>query len=172
MRQKNEIRSLLRYRGAVGFSDKVLTSELPTHLAACLRNAGAWEVTVSGDRVVFTGSGMGPVLSFKWPVLAPFGCGELEVDSACRQVRYSLRLAHLIALGCVVVCGMAVFGLAVGMPKVMMIVFLPIVWTWVVGARIWIGSRAFTGFLRGAISQTPGNQGTDPNGTSISPMLY
>lgn len=90
--QKNDHRSLLRYRGAVGFGDEVLTSELAAHLAACLRNAGAWEVTVRGDRVVFTGSGMGAVFSFKWPVLAPFGCGELEVDSACRQVRYSLRL--------------------------------------------------------------------------------
>ena len=153
--RKNSFRSLTRYRGAVGFGDEVLTSELPTHLAACLRNAGAWEVTVRGDRVVFTGSGMGPVFSFKWPVLAPFGCGELQVDSACPQVRYSLRMAHLIAFGCAAVCGMAIFGLATGMPKVMMILFLPIAWMWVVGGNVLIGSRVFTEFLHRAISQTP-----------------
>ncbi len=153
--RKNGCRSLMRYRGAVGFDDEVLTSELPTHLAACLRNAGAWEVTVNGDRVVFTGSGMGPVFSFKWPVLAPFGCGELQVDSACRQVRYSLRLAHLIAFGCAGVCAMAVIGLAGGIPKVMMILFLAFAWVCMVGGNVLIGSRVFTGFLYRAISEAP-----------------
>jgi len=64
-------------------------------------------------------------------------------------------MAHLIAFGCAAVCGMAIFGLATGMPKVMMILFLPIAWMWVVGGNVLIGSRVFTEFLHRAISQTP-----------------
>ncbi len=155
MTEKNDLRSLLHYRGAIDLGDKVLTSQLPTHLAACLRDAGAWGAVVQGDRVVFTGSGMGPVFSLRWPALAPFGCGQLQVDPASRQLRYSLRLGHRIALGFAVVGAMAAFGFATGMPKFMMIVFLPIAWMWIVCAPVWIGSRVFRRFLHHAISQAP-----------------
>ncbi len=155
MRENKKCWVFPKYCGAVRFDEKVLTAVLPTHLAACLRNAEAWEVTVDGDRVTFTGSAMGPVCSFKWPVLAPFGCGELEIDSVTREVRYRLRVAHLIVFATVGVCAMAAIGLSGQFPKIIMILFLLIAWMWVVGGSLLIGVPTFTGFLRRSIASAP-----------------
>jgi len=51
------------YRGAMAFDKDILAAALPTHLAECLRAAGAWEVDVNGNHVTCAGSVIGPAFS-------------------------------------------------------------------------------------------------------------
>lgn len=154
--------TFLRYGGAVGFGEDVVASVLPAHLAACLRNVGAWNVIVDGDSLRFTGSAIGAPFGPMRNALAPFGCGELDVDPKVREVRYHLRLVPLIALATASVCCLGLLLLAVHVPVVGIGLALPIVWTLIVGSNLAFGVVVFTGFLRRSISSAPkGEQATD-----------
>ncbi|MHC4520897.1 MAG: hypothetical protein ACYTAS_20085 [Planctomycetota bacterium] len=147
------------YCDSVRFNEDTLPSALPTHLAECLRRAGAWEVDVDDNRVIFKGSSIGTI----GDVLVPFGCGELEVDSVVREVRYRLRVAHLVVFATVAVCGMAAILLSVRFPsRIIMISFLLVAWMWVVGGGILLGVPRFNAFLHRSISSAPKTPASAP----------
>jgi hypothetical protein len=140
------------YCGSVRFNQDTLPPTLPTHLAECLRRAGAWEVTVDDNHVAFKASMVGTI----GDVLAPFGCGDLEVDGIGREVRYRLRTVHMPIIATVVTCFFAVILLAVGFfPRIALAAFLPLVWVWFAGGGILIAVPRFDAFLRRSISSAP-----------------
>lgn len=143
------------YRGTVGFGEDVTASVLSTHLAACLRDVGAWKAIVDCDRVTFAGSAMGTAFGSMRNVLAPFGSGELEIDPVARKIRYRLRVVHLLAIGTVAVCCQGAILLAVHFPPVGIVLFLPFAWALVVGGSLSFGIHSFTGFLQRSISSAP-----------------
>ena len=147
------------YGGAVGFREDVIASALPTHLAACLRNVGAWNVIVDGHYLSVSGSAIGAAFGPMRNALAPFGCGELEVDPKVREVRYRLRLVPLIAFATVSVCCLGLLLLAVRVPAVGIFLALPIVWMLIVGGNLSFGVLAFTGFLHRSITSAPRETG-------------
>jgi len=110
---------------------------------------------VNGNHVTCAGSVIGPAFSFKWPALAPFGRGELEIDPTDHQVRYRLRVAHLIVFATVATACMGAVMLAVRFPSVGVALFLPIAWAWLVGGNALIGVLCFNAFLRRSLAAMP-----------------
>jgi hypothetical protein len=132
-----------------------MAAALPTHLAACLRDVGAWQVSVDGDRVTFTGSAMGPAFGPFRNILAPFGSGTLEVDAQAREVRYRLRLVTLIAYATVATGVLAALLLAGHVPAIGFVLALPLFWTVLVGGPLVFRVLIFTGFLHRSIASAP-----------------
>lgn len=149
--------SFPQYCGAVGFREDVMVSVLPAHLAACRRDVGAWKVVVDGDRITFTGSAIGTAFGPGRNTLAPFGCGELELDSTVREVRYRLRLQPLIALAAVAVGFAGAFLFCGKIPTVGIAFALPVVGIILVGGNLLFGVLIFSGFLHRSIAKAPKN---------------
>lgn len=136
------------YCDSVHFNEETLAPTLPTHLAECLRRAGAWEVDVDDNRVIFKGSTIGTI----GDVLVPFGCGDLEIDSSNREIRYRLRTAHLAIWATVATFLATAILLAVRAPGIGIVLFLPFVWLWIPGGSILVSVPRFTAFLHRSIS--------------------
>jgi hypothetical protein len=147
------------YCGSVRLNHDTLPSTLPTHLAECLRRAGAWEVNVDENCITFKGSTVGTI----WDVLVPFGCGDLEVDSANREIRYRLRTAHLVVWATVTTVLAGAFLLAIGFfPRVLLVVILPFVWVWFPASSILVKVPRFDTFLHRSISSAPKTPASTP----------
>ena len=71
------------YCGSVRFNEDTLPPALPTHLAECLRRAGAWDITVEDNRVTWRSSTIRTILD-----VPLFGRGDLEVTKGSRSAPY------------------------------------------------------------------------------------
>jgi hypothetical protein len=79
---------------AVDFDREIDASQLPAHLASCLRSVDANAVEVTDNRVTFRGGFFRFVTN--WNVLVAFGFGDLTVDSESCKVRYCLSYRQLV----------------------------------------------------------------------------
>ena len=156
------------YRGAIALGDEFPAPALPSHLAECLRAAGAWETRVEGNRVTFSGSAMPPVFSFKWPTFCPFGRGELGVDSAAHLLHYRLRVAHLTAYATVGTACLGALMLAAPFHPLVVALFLPLAWLLPTGGYLLIGVPHFQAFLRQSLATPPGPE----NGPAIPQLPH
>lgn len=124
---------------------------LPTHLADRLDQASASTVDVQGQRVMFTAGMFRPVTN--WNVLVPFDSGVITVDATARQVLYEVSCRRLVLLGTGMVCLMTVFILL--SPARQLILAIPIMWLWLVGGNLVLGTIRFESFLGRAIASAP-----------------
>ena len=84
----------MMYRRSIALETTVDARRLAGHLATCLRDVDARNVTVDGGRVQFHG-GVFRMVS-NWNVLVPFGSGELEVDVGRSRVLGKRRRGDLV----------------------------------------------------------------------------
>jgi hypothetical protein len=141
--------------GAVDFDREIDPSQLPAHLASCLRSVDADAVEVRDNRVTFRGG----IFRFvtNWNVLVAFGFGDLTVDSESRKVRYCLSYRQLV-LFTVIMAGVAaatilILGSRQGMSQ-FMLTLLPL---GCVAVFINLALRIydFKRFLRRSIASAP-----------------
>jgi hypothetical protein len=141
------------YVRAIDFNEEVDSATLASHLANCLRRVQARSVIIEGNCVTFTG-GMLRFVS-NWNVLAPFGYGDLTIDSSTHQVQYRISLRQLIVFG-TAACGFAfMFMLFARAQPWQLLTFLPLGWVWLVGGNLAIGIPRFNKFIRHAITTAP-----------------
>ena len=142
--------SWLSFAGRLPFQAEVDTAVLPDHLADCLRDVQATTVEVLGKRVIFARSMFRFVSN--WNVLAPFESGELTIDA--RELRYQVDFRQLVLVDTVMVGVASILMLRT--PVHPLLVVLPLMWLWLVGASLLIGILRFERFLsRALISASP-----------------
>jgi hypothetical protein len=140
------------YTRTLNFGGETDSTELPTHLANCLRSVQASAVRVEGSSVQFRGGVFRFVSS--WNVLGPFGFGNLTVDANSRQVQYTLSLRQLFFVTTALTVFLAIFVL-VEWPSWGAVVFIPLVWTWMFGGNLVNGIPRFETFLGHSIETAP-----------------
>ena len=141
----------LMIEGSIYFGEETDSEKLASHLADCLHDADAKTVDLADGRASFKG-GVFRMVS-NWNVLAPFGSGEMRVNPTTRQVFYRLSVRELVAMGTVVVGLMTIFTLMsrAWQPAI----FMPIMWLWIVGGNLAIGTFRFERFVRRSIESAP-----------------
>jgi hypothetical protein len=140
--------------GTLRFDREVDLAVLPEHLAVCLRSLKASTVETTYNRVTFT-AGVFRMVG-NWNVLVPFGSGDLFVDTATCEVRYSLNCRLLIALATlgIAVIGAFMWSSGPGAP----LWLLPFAWLWLVGGNLAFGVPRFRGFLVRSLASAPRKQ--------------
>jgi hypothetical protein len=140
--------------GRLEFEAGVDVSQLPAHLAACLKNARASAVDVTACQVSFKG-GIFRLVS-NWNVLVPFGSGSLTVDPVARIVSYRLDITQLVTI----VSAVTALGVILSWLNKHSLTLLPVAvagffWAWFVGGNLAIGYPRFRRFLRRALADAP-----------------
>jgi hypothetical protein len=151
--------AILTTSGRIDFGQEIDPSLLPAHLAECLRSVDADEVEIANNRVTFEGG----VFRFvtNWNALAPFGFGDLTVDSEARAVAYGLSYRQLVILNAILVglsaCLILALGGVRGLPKAILTLLLFVSVAGFINLAIRISN--FERFLRRCIATAPNLKG-------------
>jgi hypothetical protein len=139
----------LEWTGTVKCSEEVDWSDLPAHLANCLRDViHARDVAIEGTRVTFTRGSVN-----RWDVLVPFGSGELILNPSARQIQYRLSVQQMIVSVTLALGLIGVFSLFwQSRPP---LAFLAFGWAWLVGGNLALGIPRFKNFIRKTIATAP-----------------
>ncbi len=140
--------------GKVGFPAEMSPSKLLAHLADCLRDVSAKEVRVEGNSVSFVGG----VFRFvtNWNVLAPFGFGDLTIDSANREVSFRLSYRQLVVYTGIMFLVVVAVLLFIGLPPASwLILAAPLIYLIAVISNVAVGVLHFRYFLRRSIATAP-----------------
>ena len=140
----------LTLTGNLSFDAAIDAAVLPNHFANCLWNVKASTVEILGNRVAFTRRLFRFVSN--WNVLAPFESGDLTIDADSRQVHYRVSFRELVLLGTGMVGVMTVF---LRTSQVPLLLIIPLMWLWLVGANLAIGIFRFKQFVVRAVRTAP-----------------
>jgi hypothetical protein len=144
-------------RGSVPFDHRIDPQRLAELLADALRDVEAKDVTVSIDRVSFSGGTVR--LLAPWNVLSPFGRSELFVNVFTGRLEYTVSFRQLglflIAISVFFVVAMTVARFPLGAFPLA----LAMIWLWLGGMNVLISRIRFEQFLREVIVKAAGKDG-------------
>lgn len=140
----------LTLTGNLSFDAETDAGALPNHLANCLWSVKASRVEILGNRVEFSRRMFRFVSN--WNVLVPFESGDLTIDADSRQIHYRVNFRELVLAGTGMVGVMTVFLWTSPAP---LLLIVPFMWLWLVGANLAIGIFRFKQFIGRAVGTAP-----------------